>query len=91
MDVVRALYKNRDLIWVEHAQMKDAHRLVLQLVGARIHSYDVKFAQSRGGNDTTSVFLNWLLVIDPSAVGEGVARRKVMAYTLDSRWDGIRF
>ena len=64
---------------------------MLQLIGARILSYDVKFAQSRGGNDTTSVFLNWLLVIDPSAVGEGVARRKVMAYTLDSRWDGIRF
>jgi hypothetical protein len=44
MDVVRALYKNPDLIWVEPAQMKDAHRLVLQLVGARILSSEVKFS-----------------------------------------------
>jgi hypothetical protein len=78
--------KNRDLIWVEPAQMKDAHHLVLQLVGARILSYEVKLAPSSGGNYCLSVFLNWLLVIDPNAVSDGVARRKAMAYIQDSRW-----
>ena len=73
--------------------MKDAHRLMLQLIGARILSFEVKkITPSRRREELSVVFLNWLLVTDESESrgSQGSSRREVLAYTQEFRWEGIR-
>ena len=102
-DVAKSLYANRDVIWAELngkkiSEWKDAQRLTLQLIAAKIFCFDVKpNAAAHGKPPTFTVMVNWDSYQVESAVDgrrqHGTraksARRTCMAYSQEARWAGI--